>query len=174
MLKSGILNPHILHLLARVRHTNTLVISDRGFPFWPQIETVDISLVDDIPTVRQVLAALQGNFKIGAAFMAEEFLRENSTAVQQEYAGRLSPITIAFEPHVAFKRRVPSTIGLIRTADTTQYGNIIIESDNSIRRGCQSPHRKNDKHRQVSRTRVSSVSTQVSLCVFPCFLESVK
>ena len=117
MLKTGILNPHILHLLARVRHTNTLVISDRGFPFWPQIETVDISLVDDIPTVRQVLAALQGNFKIGAAFMAEEFLRENSTAVQQEYAGLLSPITIAFEPHIAFKRRVPSAVGLIRTAE---------------------------------------------------------
>ena len=46
-------------LLARVRHTNTIVISDRGFPFWPRIETVDISLVDDVPTVLQVLAALQ-------------------------------------------------------------------------------------------------------------------
>jgi len=28
MLKTGILNPHILSLLARVRHTNTIVISD--------------------------------------------------------------------------------------------------------------------------------------------------
>ena len=55
MLKTGILNPHVLNLLARVRHTNTLVIADRGFPFWPQIETVDLSLVDDVPTVLQVL-----------------------------------------------------------------------------------------------------------------------
>ena len=51
-----------------MRHTNTLVIADRGFPFWPQLETVDISLVDDIPTVRQVLAALRENFVLGAAF----------------------------------------------------------------------------------------------------------
>ena len=50
MLKTGILNPAINSLLSRVRHTNTLVIADRGFPFWPQIETVDISLVDGIPT----------------------------------------------------------------------------------------------------------------------------
>ena len=49
MLRSGILNPAINSLLSRVRHTNTLVIADRGFPYWPHIETVDISLVDDIP-----------------------------------------------------------------------------------------------------------------------------
>ena len=59
MLISGILNPHIAGLLARVRHTNTLVIADRGFPFWPTIETVDISLVDDVPTVLQVLTAIR-------------------------------------------------------------------------------------------------------------------
>jgi len=128
MLKTGILNPAILSLLARVRHTNTLVIADRGFPFWPQIETVDISLVDDIPTVRQVLAAVAQNFVIGAAFMAEEFLRENGAEVQAEYARLLEPVQIRFEPHVEFKKRVPHAIGLIRTADTTQYGNIIIES----------------------------------------------
>jgi D-ribose pyranose/furanose isomerase RbsD len=51
MLIGGILNPQINSLLSRVRHTNTVVIADRGFAFWPQIETIDLSLVDDIPTV---------------------------------------------------------------------------------------------------------------------------
>jgi D-ribose pyranase len=128
MLKTGILNPHVLALLARVRHTNTLVIADRGFPYWPQIETVDISLVDNIPTVQQVLAALRGNFQLGAAFMAEEFLRENGAAAQQAYARLLAPVQITFEPHIALKTRVPAAIGLIRTADTTQFGNIVLES----------------------------------------------
>jgi D-ribose pyranase len=111
-----------------VRHTNTLVIADRGFPFWPQIETVDVSLVDDLPTVRQVLAALKGNFVIGAAFMAQEFRGENGEDTQQQYADLLAPISIQFEPHIEFKKRVPEAIGLIRTGDTTQYGNIIVES----------------------------------------------
>ncbi len=78
MLKSGILNPAINSLLSRVRHTNTLVIADRGFPFWPQIETVDISLVDDIPRVCDVLRSLRANFNIGRAFMAEEFRAGNT------------------------------------------------------------------------------------------------
>jgi D-ribose pyranase len=128
MLKQGILNPHILGLVARIRHTNTLVIADRGFPFWPQIETIDISLVDDIPTVRQVLVALGENFQMGAAYMADEFLGENSDEIAGEYADLLAPVDIHFEPHGQFKQRVPLAVGLIRTGDTTQYGNIIIES----------------------------------------------
>ena len=128
MLKRGILNPRVLSLLARVRHTNTLVIADRGFPYWPAVETVDISLVDDVPTVRQVLAAIVDNFAVGAAYMAEEFHAENSEDVFGEYASELVPVEIRFEPHVEFKRRVPQSVGLIRTGDTTQYGNIIIES----------------------------------------------
>jgi len=128
MLRTGILNPEILSLIARTRHTNTLVIADRGFPFWPELETIDISLVDDIPTVRQVLKALQDNFVLGTAFMAGEFLGINSKKVHQEYLELLDPVEIQFEPHVDFKKRVPLATGLIRTADTTQYGNIILES----------------------------------------------
>jgi len=129
MLKTGILHPQINSLLSRVRHTNTLVIADRGFPFWPQIETVDISLTDDIPTVLQVLEAIAANFIIGKAWMAEEFRAHNASAIQEAYVRLLPPsVPIVFEPHVDLKRRIPAAIGLIRTGDTTQYGNVVIES----------------------------------------------
>jgi D-ribose pyranase len=82
MLRTGILNPAINSLLSRVRHTNTLVIADRGFPYWPQIETVDISLVDDLPRVMEVLRAIRGNFVIGRVFMAEEFLTANGAGTR--------------------------------------------------------------------------------------------
>lgn len=81
MLKTGILNPQLNALLSRVRHTNLLVVADRGFPFWPMIETVDISLVDGVPTVLQVLAAIRSNFVIGKAWMAKEFLQNNNTKI---------------------------------------------------------------------------------------------
>ena len=128
MLKSGILNPAINSLLSRVRHTNTLVIADRGFPFWPEIETVDISLVDDIPCVLDVLGAIRENFEIGAAFMAKEFQSANGPEIQQSFGRVLSNISITYESHIEFKKRVPHAIGLIRTGDTAQYANIIIES----------------------------------------------
>lgn len=128
MLKHGILNPALNSLLSRVRHTNTLVIADRGFPFWPQIETVDISLVDGVPAVLQVLAAIRANFVIGRAFMAEEFIRNNNKTVQTAFTKALGGVPIEFEPHNEFKKRVPRAVGLIRTGDTVQYANMILES----------------------------------------------
>ena len=49
MLQEGILNPHVLDLIARIRHTNTLVICDWAFPYWREIETVDLALTRGIP-----------------------------------------------------------------------------------------------------------------------------
>ena len=128
MLKTGILNPRILSLLARVRHTNSLVIADRGFPFWPDLETVDISLSDGIPTVLQVLGAIRPNFHVAQAYMAREFLRENAPATRALFAKVLQGIPTTREPHNQFKKRVPGAIGLIRTGDTVQYANMILIS----------------------------------------------
>lgn len=128
MIRQGILNPQISSLLARVRHTNLLVIADRGFPFWPMIETVDISLVDDIPTVLDVLRAIQGNFDIAHVFMAKEFRAENTPEVLDAFAQAIGDVPLTYEAHSEFKKRVPLAIGLIRTGDTTQYANMILES----------------------------------------------
>ncbi len=128
MLKTGILNPHVLALLARVRHTNTLVIADRGFPSWPQVETVDLSLVDNVPTVVQVLQALRPNFVIGQVWMAREFSEQNGPETRRPFEQALAGLSVAYEPHVELKRRVPGAIGIIRTGDAVQYANVILES----------------------------------------------
>ena len=128
MVRTGILNPQINSLLSRVRHTNTLLITDRGFPYWPTIETVDLSLVDDIPRVLDVLRAIRLNFTIGQVTMAEEFRSNNSPTVVNEFAQALSGLEIHYETHVGFKKRVPDVIGIIRTGDTIQYANMILES----------------------------------------------
>ena len=128
MINHGILNPHLLSLLARVRHTNALVIADRGFPFWPMIETVDISVIDDLPTVCQLIAAVRANHQFTQAFQAEEFLKNNSPATRQKFAAALKGVPTLFEPHVDFKKRVPLAIGLIRTGDSVPYANTILIS----------------------------------------------
>jgi D-ribose pyranase len=128
MLIGGILNPAIVSLLCRVRHTNTLVIADRGFPFWPEIETIDISLVDDVPRVMDVLLAIKGNYSIGRVYAAQQFLTANTPATISALDNALLGVPITYEPHDDLKKRVPKAIGLIRTGDTTQYANLIIES----------------------------------------------
>ena len=44
------------------------------------------------------------------------------------FAKCLAGVPVKFEPHIAFKKRVPDAIGLIRTGDTTQYANVILIS----------------------------------------------
>jgi D-ribose pyranase len=128
MLIQGIINPHVLSLVSRVRHTNALVIADAAFPFWPQIETVDLSLVKGVPTIIQVLDAIVPNWKFGEAYMALEFKQHNDPDAQAAFARACRGVPISFEPHLELKRRVPHAIGLIRTGDTTAYGNIVLVS----------------------------------------------
>ena len=128
MIKTGLLNPYLLALLARIRHTNALVIADRGFPFWPEIETVDLSVVDGLPTVLQLIAAVRANHHFTQAYQAREFQKNNTAAVCAAFAKGLAGVPTRFEAHVDFKKRVPGAIGLIRTGDTTHYANVILIS----------------------------------------------
>ena len=131
MLQEGILNPKVLDLVARIRHTNTLVICDWAFPYWTEIETVDISLTRGIPNVLDVLKLLQPNFKICNIWQAEEFLSTNPDEKIKEFDdvfATFSEASVIREPHLDFKKRVPNAIGLIRTGDPTAYGNVIVES----------------------------------------------
>ena len=128
MIIQGIINPQLQHLLCRIRHTNALVIADAAFPFWPQIETVDLTLVRGIPTIQQVLDAILPNFKCGAVHMAEEFKSHNTPETRSAFEKACRGVHMHFEPHIEFKKRVPHAIGLVRTGDTTAYGNLILIS----------------------------------------------
>lgn len=128
MLKTGMLNPQLLSLLARVRHTNTLVIADKGFPSWPRIETVDLSLIAGIPRVLDVVAAILAEWQCGRIWMAQEFRDTNPAAALVDVNRRSGGLPIEWEPHNAFKLRVPGAVGIIRTGDDIPYANMILES----------------------------------------------
>lgn len=128
MLKGGLLNPAINHLLSRVRHTNYLLISDRGFPSFPQVETIDISLVADIPRVLEVLRAVRANFQCSRGIMSAEFREVHPPELQGFYAEAMEGIDVTWVPHTEFKQRALDVIGIIRTGDTTRFGNVLLES----------------------------------------------
>ncbi len=128
MLTEGILNPQLRSLLARVRHTNTLVIADYAFPFWPGIEIVDLSLVQGVPTTIQLLDAILPVWKCGEIFMAEEFNVHNPKKVREAFAKARRGVKTTFEPHLHLKHRVPAAIGIIRTGDDTIYSNMVLVS----------------------------------------------
>ncbi len=74
-----------------------------------------------------MLDAIRANFVIGEAFMAQEFMENNTPATARLRPGSHG-VPLTHEPHVDFKLRVPHAIGLIRTGDTMQYANMILVS----------------------------------------------
>jgi D-ribose pyranase len=75
-----------------------------------------------------VLRAIRANFVVGHAYMAEQFRARNDEATRRAFEEALQGIPVSFEPHEDFKKRVPAAVGLIRTGDSIQYANIILES----------------------------------------------
>jgi len=128
MFVNGIINPAINSLLSRVRHTNTLIITDWGFPYMAGVETIDISLVAGVPRVVDVLRAIRTNFNCGKGVMAEEFRQVSSAETLRSYEELLEGVSIVWEPQASLKARAREVVGVIRTGDTTRFGNIILES----------------------------------------------
>jgi D-ribose pyranase len=121
-----------------------------AFPFWKQLPAIDISMVDDIPKVLDVLRAIHRNFDIGRICMAAEFRAHNDEHTRFEFLAACDGIEIVEEPHVVLKQRVPAAIGLIRTGDTVQYakcdsGMVLIRSVCQTVEFCRLPGRPGDR-----------------------------
>jgi D-ribose pyranase len=128
MLRSGIVNPAILALLSRVRHTNTLLIADIGFPSVPGVEVVDLSVVRGMPQVPEVLSAVLAAFSCGEVTMSAEFLTVQPLPVQQSYQLVLGDLPVKWLPHRELKALAPAVTGILRTGDTTRFGNVLLQS----------------------------------------------
>lgn len=126
MKKRGILNPALSQLLARTGHTDYFTICDRGFPVPDGPERIDLALVDDIPTVLDVLNAVVDEYQIDRVVIPQE-MKEISPQRYQELFEIVGDKLEAV-PHIEFKRLSQTGKATVRTGDTCPYGNIIVVS----------------------------------------------
>lgn len=127
MKRGGILHPGLLALLASTGHTDYLTICDRGFPVPLGPERIDLALVDDIPTVLDVIRAVQAEFQIDRVIVAEEMLAV-SPGRHAALRELLPGVPVEAVPHLEFKELARGSRGVIRTGDTCPYANVIIVS----------------------------------------------
>jgi D-ribose pyranase len=127
MKRGGILHPGISHLLASTGHTDYFLITDRGFPVPPEPERIDLALVDDLPTVLNVLAAVHGEFTIDRVVIAEEMERFSPRRVEA-LRELLGDVPVEAVSHIELKRLGSDARATIRTGDTTAYANLIVVS----------------------------------------------
>ncbi|HZG78994.1 MAG TPA: D-ribose pyranase [Paenibacillus sp.] len=123
----GILHPGLNRILTETGHTDLLTICDRGFPVPRGPERLDLALVDDLPTVMDVLLAVRDEFVIDCIIVAEELVE----ASPERYAlmrATFPETDIKLVPHSRFKAISPESRAVVRTGDTTPYANVIIVS----------------------------------------------
>ncbi|TMV51524.1 D-ribose pyranase [Paenibacillus mesophilus] len=127
MKKSGILHPALNRILAETGHTDMLTVCDRGFPVPSGPERLDLALVDDLPTVLDVLGAIDKEFVIDRIIVADE-MKEASPERYERLQALYPHIAFASLPHIRFKEICPESRAVIRTGDSAPYANIIIVS----------------------------------------------
>jgi len=125
MKRSGILNPAICSLLAELGHEDELLIVDAAYPLPTDGHVIDLSLVQGIPRLLDVLRAVVDELVIEGITVASE-IEEYSPRFFQEIKKIVGDVDIDEVPHHEFKEQSLGVKGVIRTAEFTPYSNVRI------------------------------------------------
>ncbi|MGD1818454.1 MAG: D-ribose pyranase [Pleomorphochaeta sp.] len=127
MKKLGILNSDISRVLAYLRHTDLICISDCGLPVPDNVEVIDLAIKEDLPTFLQVLDAILEDYKCEKYFLATE-IKDNNVFIDNKIKSRLRDQPVEYISHIDFKAKVKDCKVVIRTGEMTPYSNIILQS----------------------------------------------
>jgi D-ribose pyranase len=127
MKRGGILHPELSKLLASSGHTDYFTICDRGFPVPEGPQRIDLALVDDIPTVLDVLKAIVAEWSLDRVLITNE-MKKVSPARVEELRSIVGHVPLESLSHLELKRLGQTGKATVRTADTCPYANIIVVS----------------------------------------------
>ena len=135
MKKIGILNGPLSTAIARLGHTDGLVVCDAGLPIPEGPQRIDLALVPGTPGFLEVIRAVGAEMMIERVLVADE-MSDASAALRAALdvllgeLGRLQSRVIALDTctHEEFKRRTVNARAVVRTGECTPYANVILYS----------------------------------------------
>ena len=127
MKKTSLLNAEISAAIARMGHTDALVIGDCGLPIPEETRRVDIALKRGTPGFMETLDVVLEELCVEKIFLADE-IKTASPAMLKQIREKLSGVDCAFISHEAFKEKLRGVKCVIRTGECTPYANIILVS----------------------------------------------
>ena len=125
MKRSGLLHAELLGHLARLGHTDLVVVADRGLPLPPGVPVVDLALVPGVVDLRTVLDAVLAEVVVQAHTIAAEaaggpfptWLDARADALGERHE----------TSHEQLKAMLPGVRLAIRTGEETPYANVVLE-----------------------------------------------
>ncbi len=130
MLKSGILNAHLLRVLGESGHMDLLMLSDAAMPLPVDKERVDLAIINDLPRQLTVLKAIADQLQLEKIYIAEEIQKvsPNYLSKVQAYL-KDTGIPLEFIPHEELKQKshAPEVRACIRTGERTSYSTMILQ-----------------------------------------------
>jgi D-ribose pyranase len=127
MKKNGILNAPLSKIIARLGHTDRLVVCDCGLPIPIDSEVIDLALTKNIPRFIDTLKIILEEFAVEKAVIAEEITTKNNVLLKK-IESLLKDVEIQKVSHEKFKdlTKKNGTIVFVRTGEATPYANIIL------------------------------------------------
>jgi D-ribose pyranase len=138
MTETGILNREIAAEMARMGHTDTMLIADAGLAIPNTTRVIDLSLDVNVPTVLEVLKTVLKNFSVEKVVLSKA-TEEVSPARKKDMLALLSAGTpCEVVPHPVLRDEMTKTVKFaIRTGDFTANSNIILVSAGGPRWYCE-------------------------------------
>jgi D-ribose pyranase len=128
MKRFGHLNRDISRVLARMGHTDSLVIADCGLPVPDGIECIDVSLALGDPGFARVLNSILTDFQAERAVFAKEALECNSAVAKCASSLERAHVRVEFVLHESLKELVHHARMVIRTGEASPFANAVLFS----------------------------------------------
>lgn len=123
MKRSGIINAALSGAIARLGHTDEVLICDSGMPLPQDAEVVDLAFLPGIPAFADVLGGILAEIVVEGATAAEEIHTANpgcDALLKERLPG------LAYIPHEQLKRLTHSSKLIVRTGEARPYANVIL------------------------------------------------
>lgn len=125
MKKDRVLNPDISRSIAKLGHTEYLVIGDAGLPIPKEAEIIDVSVTKGVPSFMDVFNAVAQELVIESYIFASEAIESNPEFVTQIKAVLTDKQAMTVS-HEEFKTLMKKAKTVIRTGECSSFANIIL------------------------------------------------
>ncbi|MDR1832602.1 MAG: D-ribose pyranase [Fusobacteriaceae bacterium] len=138
MTETGILNRDIAAEMAKLGHTDRLLIADAGLAIPAATKVIDLSLEENVPTAIEVLKAVLKHFSVEKIILSKATEAVSPTRKKDFLACFTEELPLEEFEHPVFRDELTKTVKFaIRTGDFTANSNIILVSAGGPRWYCE-------------------------------------